>query len=94
MLGNKYLSDLLFTSVSHFGKVINCGPRSPFQQYVLNSKEVLKASLKFLKLDIPSLNLNTNSEFLSQKSRELLLFEYSPPCNQKFGFQLYADSGV
>ena len=81
ILGNKYLSGQLFTCVSHFGKVINCGPRSPFQQYVLNSKEFLKAGSKFLKVDIPSLNLNTNSEFLRQKWRELLSFEYSPLCN-------------
>ena len=65
-----------------------------FNNKFTNGKEFFKEGLKFEKVDIPSLNLNANFQFLWQNSRELLLFEYSPPSYQKFGFQLYADIGV
>ena len=92
-MGKEYLSGQLFTCVGHLGNVTNCGLRSLFQQ-VSKGKEFLKVGRKLLVVDIPSLNLNTNFEFLRQKSRELLSFEYSAPSYQKFGFQLFADRGA
>ena len=94
ILGRKYISGKQFTSVNCIGNVLKSEFRSPFRRKLLTGKEFLDAGRNFSKVNISSLNLNTNFEFLWQKSRELLSFEYIPPRNLKFGFQLCVDRGV
>ena len=64
ILGRKYVSGKRFTSVNCIGNVLKSEFRSPFRRKLLTGKEFLDAGRNFSKVNISSLNMNTNFEFL------------------------------
>ena len=64
ILGRKYVSGKRFMSINCIGNVLKSEFRSPFRQKLLNGKEFLDVGRNFSKVNISSLNMNTNFEFL------------------------------